>query len=98
MEQQGRGTIRASFAERAAQHSGRLRGRPNPFLDAGLITLRVVGSGHHAASVLVHLAKISYGLGRSLNFDPATEKIIGGEEAVKTMARKCEPSVVPEKA
>ena len=35
----------------------------------------------HISSALVHLANASYRLGRTLNFDPATEQVIGDEEA-----------------
>ncbi len=52
----------------------------------------------HLSATLVHLANISYRLGRSLNFDPATEKIVGDDEASKMLRRKYRsPYVVPEK-
>jgi len=35
----------------------------------------------HLSCALVHLANASYRLGRSLNFDPETEQVIGDEEA-----------------
>jgi predicted dehydrogenase len=35
----------------------------------------------HISCTLVHLANVSYRLGRSLNFDPATERVIGDDEA-----------------
>jgi predicted dehydrogenase len=35
----------------------------------------------HISATLVHLANVSYRLGRSLNFDPATEQVIGDPEA-----------------
>jgi len=35
----------------------------------------------HVSCVHCHLANISYRLGRSLNFDPATEKFVGDDEA-----------------
>jgi predicted dehydrogenase len=35
----------------------------------------------HTSVVHCHLANISYRLGRSLNFDPATEKFVGDDEA-----------------
>jgi predicted dehydrogenase len=35
----------------------------------------------HISATLVHLANVSYRLGRTLNFDPATERVIGDEEA-----------------
>ena len=35
----------------------------------------------HISCTLVHLANVSYRLGRTLNFDPATEQVIGDDEA-----------------
>jgi predicted dehydrogenase len=35
----------------------------------------------HISSTLVHLANVSYRLGRTLNFNPETEQVIGDEEA-----------------
>ena len=35
----------------------------------------------HISCTLVHLANASYRLGRTLNFDPATEQVIGDDEA-----------------
>jgi predicted dehydrogenase len=35
----------------------------------------------HISCTLVHLANASYRLGRTINFDPATEQVIGDEEA-----------------
>jgi hypothetical protein len=35
----------------------------------------------HISCTLIHLANASYRLGRSLKFDPATEQVIGDEEA-----------------
>jgi predicted dehydrogenase len=40
----------------------------------------------HKSTTLVHLANASYRLGRTLKFDPATEQVIGDEEA-NTMLR-----------
>ena len=52
----------------------------------------------HLSSVLVHLANISYRLGRTIHFDPATERITGDEEASKMLTRTYrKPYVVPEK-
>ena len=48
-------------------------------------------------SALVHLANASYRLGRTLRFDPATEKVIDDEEAnllLRGSYRR--PYVVPE--
>jgi hypothetical protein len=46
----------------------------------------------------VHLANASYRLGRTLKFDPATEKVVGDDEA-NTMLRGTyrAPYVVEEK-
>jgi predicted dehydrogenase len=35
----------------------------------------------HISCTMVHLANVSYRLGRTLNFDPKTEQVIGDEEA-----------------
>jgi hypothetical protein len=46
---------------------------------------------------LVHLANISYRLGRSLDFDPVKQKFINDEEANRMLTRKYrKPFVVPE--
>ena len=42
--------------------------------------------GHLSAS-LCHLGNIATRVGRSLKFDPATEKIVGDEEAGKLLSR-----------
>jgi predicted dehydrogenase len=53
--------------------------------------------GHYSCA-LVHLANISYRLGRSINFDPKTEQILGDKEASAMMRRQYRaPYVVPEK-
>ncbi len=45
----------------------------------------------------IHLANISYRLGRTINFDPEKQVIIGDEEASKMLTREYrEPFVVPE--
>jgi predicted dehydrogenase len=50
------------------------------------------------STVLVHLANISYRLGRTLHFDPASERVIGDDEANKMLTRAYrKPFVVPEK-
>lgn len=47
---------------------------------------------------LVHLANISYLLGRSLEFDPEAQRVVGDEEANGMLRRKYrEPFVVPDK-
>jgi hypothetical protein len=52
----------------------------------------------HLASSLAHLGNISYRLGRQLQFDPATERFVGDEEANKMLTRNYRaPYVVPEK-
>jgi hypothetical protein len=56
-----------------------------------------IEEGHYSCA-LMHLANISYRLGRSLNFDPKTEMIIGDKEASALMRRQYRaPFVVPEK-
>ena len=40
-----------------------------------------------ASTVLVHLANISYRVGRTINFDPETMTITGDAEAAKMMTR-----------
>jgi predicted dehydrogenase len=52
----------------------------------------------HISSALVHLANASYRLGRTLNFDPETEQVIGDDEANQMLRGTYrEPFVVPEK-
>lgn len=47
---------------------------------------------------LIHLANISYRLGRSLDFDPVKQRFIGDDEANAMLTRKYrKPFVVPEK-
>jgi predicted dehydrogenase len=56
-----------------------------------------IEEGHYSCA-LVHLANISYRLGRTINFDPKTETIIGDKEASKWLKRDYRaPYVVPEK-
>ena len=51
-----------------------------------------------ASTVLVHLANISYRVGRTIHFDPKTMTIQGDAEASKLMTREYrKPFVVPEK-
>ena len=46
---------------------------------------------------LIHLANISYRLGRTINFDPEKQVILADEEASALMRREYrEPYVVPE--
>jgi len=40
----------------------------------------------HVSCALVHLANVSYQLGRTLRFDPATERVIDDEEANRLLA------------
>jgi predicted dehydrogenase len=50
------------------------------------------------STVLVHLANISYRVGRTVHFDPKTLTITGDAEAAKMMTREYrKPFVVPEK-
>jgi hypothetical protein len=39
----------------------------------------------HISCAMVHLANASYRLGRTLNFDPETQQVIGDEEANKLL-------------
>ena len=51
-----------------------------------------------ASTVLVHLANISYRVGRTINFDSKTFTCIGDSEANKHLSREYrKPFVVPEK-
>ncbi len=53
--------------------------------------------GHYSAA-LIHLANISYRLGRSLRFDPKTGRFIGDEEADRMLRREYrDPFVVPDR-
>jgi predicted dehydrogenase len=52
----------------------------------------------HLSSALAHLGNIAFRTGSTLKFDPATEKIIGNEEASKLLTRNYrKPFVVPDK-
>jgi hypothetical protein len=52
----------------------------------------------HKSCTLLHLANASYRLGRTLQFDPATEQVTGDDEANKLLRGAYrEPFVVPEK-
>jgi predicted dehydrogenase len=52
----------------------------------------------HVSCALVHLANVSYRLGRTLNFDPETEQVSGDDEANQMLRGTYrEPYVVPEK-
>jgi hypothetical protein len=51
----------------------------------------------HISCTLVHLANASYRLGRVLRFDPATEQVVGDEEAARLLRGTYRPPyVVPE--
>jgi hypothetical protein len=54
----------------------------------------------HLSATLVHLANASYRLGRTLNFDPETERVIGDEEANRLLRGDDrgwrEPFTIPE--
>ena len=51
----------------------------------------------HMSTTLVHLANASYRLGRTLNFNPETEQVIGDEEANQMLRGNYrQPYVVPE--
>jgi len=52
----------------------------------------------HLSAALMHLTNISYRIGRSIEFDPATEQILKDAEANAMLRDKYrEPFVVPEK-
>ena len=52
----------------------------------------------HISCALVHLANVSYRLGRTLNFDPETEQVIADTEANQLLRGTCrKPYVVPER-
>ncbi len=52
----------------------------------------------HLSSALAHLGNIAYRTGRTLNFDPVTEKFIGDEEANAYLTRPPRaPYIVPDK-
>ncbi len=52
----------------------------------------------HVSAAMVHMANISYRLGRSLSFDPAPERFVGDEEANRYLTRRYRaPFAVPEK-
>jgi hypothetical protein len=60
------------------------------FLDAirnGRKPTAEIQTGHESVA-LVHLANISVRLGRSLQIDPATEEIIGDQEASALLSRR----------
>ena len=61
------------------------------------ILTTTIEEGHYSCA-LIHFANISYRLGRSLNFDPETERFVNDEEANVMLKRKYrEPFVVPDK-
>ena len=52
----------------------------------------------HLSATLMHLGNVAYRLGRTINFDPATESVIGDKEATKMMKGTYRaPYIVPEK-
>ena len=52
----------------------------------------------HISCTLIHLANVSYRLGRTLNFDPKTEQVIGDEEAARMLRGTYRaPYTVPER-
>jgi len=53
--------------------------------------------GHYSAA-LVHLANISFRLGRSLKFDPENERFVGDDEANAMLRRDYRsPFIVPDR-
>jgi hypothetical protein len=85
----GRGGERISHAANLCDviRSGRDQDLVNPII------------GGHYTAALIHLANISYRLGgRSLTFDPVTEKFVNDNEANAMLTRQYrKPFVVPEK-
>ena len=55
----------------------------------------------HISCALIHLANVSYRLGRAIHFRPETQEINGDEEAMRLMREADrgyrDPYVVPEK-
>ena len=63
--------------------------------DAGSLNCNIEEG--HKSTVLCHMANVSYRTGRSLEFDPASEKFVNDEEANKLLSRDYRtPFVVPE--
>jgi predicted dehydrogenase len=50
--------------------------------------LRAPIEGGHLSTTLCHLGNIAYRVGRSVKFDPATERFVGDDEANKLLGRK----------
>ena len=51
----------------------------------------------YISCALIHLANTSYRLGRTLNFDPKTERVIGDDEANKLLGGTYRaPYVIPD--
>ena len=54
----------------------------------------------HISCTLIHLANASYRLGRTLNFDPKTEQVIGDHEANRLLRADRgyrRPFIIPER-
>jgi hypothetical protein len=52
----------------------------------------------HCSCALIHMANTSYRLGRSLEFDPMSQRYVGDDEANAMLTRSYrEPFVVPER-
>jgi len=65
---------------------------PNLLIDRGNVL-----DGHYSCT-LMHLANMSAQLGRSLDWDPQTERVIDDDEANTMLKRSYrEPFVVPER-
>ncbi len=94
-------TYMGSKKERGPSGSG-LGNHYQAFVDAirannPALTNGDISEGHYSAA-LVHLANVSYRLGRSLRFDPGAEKFIGDDEANRMLRREYRsPFVVPER-
>jgi hypothetical protein len=63
--------------------------------DPGLLTSPIEEGFYSCA--LIHLANISYRLGRTINFDPDTQTIINDGEATKMLSREYRaPYIIPQ--
>jgi len=64
--------------------------------DKGLVTSTAEDGFHSCA--LIHLANISYRLGRTINFDPVTQKVVGDDEAQRMLTKDYRaPYMLPER-
>ena len=96
--------VAATFVQwRLTRARGRLsvpRGPSDAWFQAAYYALNAPIEEAHISCSLVHLANVSYRLGRSLRFDPETAQVIGDEEANHLLCEKDRgyraPFVVPD--